>query len=174
MSREYLFPFRTNSENHSEVNLMHVSEEIHSVLDGEANRTRHEMRKLGACRCTYGKIWMCDGDCLLCKFHSAGRLLSYEKAVEENGDHHAAPCADHAAMSEARIDNHAILKRLSEVFPDALEVGRLIVDGNSERKALEILGIKRTTYRSRLKKAEEALCREFGADSIHDLLSGNY
>ena len=46
-------------------------------------------------------------------------------------------------------------------MPEAVEIGRLRQDGLSDEAIAEIIGIKRTTFLSRLKKAKEQLATEF-------------
>ena len=54
-----------------------------------------------------------------------------------------------------------LLKRLQELMPEAIQIGKLREDGLSDEAIADIIGIKRTTFRSRLEKAREKLCEEF-------------
>jgi DNA-directed RNA polymerase specialized sigma subunit len=57
-----------------------------------------------------------------------------------------------------------LLKRLEELMPEAIEIGKLRQEGLSDEAIADIIGIKRTTFLSRLKKAEEKLREEYGPD----------
>ena len=56
-----------------------------------------------------------------------------------------------------------LLERLNELMPEAITVGQMSLDEDlSERKCLEQLNLKRSTYRSQLEKARKQLESEFG------------
>lgn len=54
-----------------------------------------------------------------------------------------------------------LLHRLDELMPEARRIGELREEGLSDEAIADIIGIKRTTFLSRLKKAKEKLAREF-------------
>lgn len=56
-----------------------------------------------------------------------------------------------------RIMFEQLLKRLDELMPEARRIGELRLDGLSDRDISDILGIPRTTFLSRLKKAKAQL-----------------
>ena len=56
-----------------------------------------------------------------------------------------------------------LLERLKELMPEAITVGQMSLDEDmSERKCLEQLNLKRSTYRSQLEKVRKQLESEFG------------
>jgi len=57
-----------------------------------------------------------------------------------------------------------LITRLAEIMPEAPEIGRLRLKGFTDDAIADLIGIKRTTYRSRIKRAEAILREEFGAD----------
>ena len=173
--KQRYFPVRLNPNDTHDVTLRPVSEEEYFDLYRPVWRKRKQMQKTGQCRCPQKFLWRCDGQCDICKYRAAGIELSYERDLMTNGDHYEAPGADPADIYADREILRLLLKRLEELCPEALEVGDLMTDGNgiSQRDALERLGLKRSTYRSRLQKAKEQLCREFGVGDIRDLYKKN-
>lgn len=171
MSKQRFFPVRLNPDDPHDVTLQPVSEEEYFALNRPIWRKRKKLQRSGQCLCPQKYLWTCDGQCDLCAYSAAGIELSLDRDIEENGDHHAAPGADPADICADREIFRLLLKRLKELCPDALSVGDLMTegDGMSQRDALELLGLTRSTYRSRLQKATELLCKEFGVDSINEL-----
>ena len=51
-------------------------------------------------------------------------------------------------------------------MPEALTIGKLRQEGMSDETIARVIGIKRTTFRSRLDKAKEMLVSEF-PDRFH-------
>ena len=56
--------------------------------------------------------------------------------------------------------NH-LLKRLQELMPEALKIGKLRDDELTDTEIAERIGVCRTTFRSRLNKVREILKKEF-------------
>lgn len=170
-SKQRFFPVRLNPDDEHDVTLQPVTEEEYFALYRPIWRKRKQLQKTGQCLCPHYYLWKCDGQCDLCEYRAAGIELSLDLDMERNGDHHEAPGADPSAIYADREILRLLLKRLEELCPDALEVGDLMTDGDgmSQRDALEKLDLKRSTYRSRVQKAEEILCREFGVRDIKDL-----
>jgi len=63
-----------------------------------------------------------------------------------------------------RIVFEQLLKRLDELMPDARRIGELRLDGFSDSDIADIIGVPRTTFLSRLKKAKALL-----HDEYHDI-----
>ena len=132
----------------------------------DAFRKRHQSH--GQCVCPKNKFWLCDGDCYNCEFRRAGDMLSLDYTVEnEDGDtcspldtlEDPAPSIESIICDKAELDQ--LFKRLNELMPEAVRIGQLRQDGLSDEAIAEIIGIKRTTFLSRLKKAKEQLATEF-------------
>ena len=132
----------------------------------DAFRKRHQSH--GQCVCPKNKFWLCDGDCFNCEFGRAGDMLSLDYTVEnEDGDACSpldeladpAPSIEEIICDTAELDQ--LFARLSELMPEAIEIGKLRQEGLSDQAIADIIGIKRTTFLSRLKKAKEALSEEF-------------
>lgn len=122
----------------------------------------------GQCVCPKNKFWLCDGDCYNCEFHRAGDMLSLNYDNEnEDGDTcspldtvaEAAPLLDEIVSDTATLQQ--LFERLRELMPEAEEIGRLRMAGLSDDAIADAIGIKRTTFRSRLKKAKEMLAPDY-------------
>lgn len=132
----------------------------------DAFRKRHQSH--GQCVCPKNKFWLCDGDCYNCEFRRAGDMLSLDYTVEnEDGDTCSpldeladpSPSIEEIICDKAELDQ--LFVRLNELMPEAVQIGILRQDGLSDEAIAEIIGIKRTTFLSRLKKAMEQLATEF-------------
>ena len=145
-----------------------VSEEYYRDHTRYHDALRKRQQSHGQCVCPKNKFWLCDGDCLTCEFRRAGDMLSLDYTVEnEDGDACSpldnladpAPSIEEIICDKAELDQ--LFARLNELMPEAVEIGRLRQDGLSDEAIAEIVGIKRTTFLSRLKKAKEQLATEF-------------
>lgn len=145
-----------------------VSEEYYRDHTRYHDALRKRQQSHGQCACPKNKFWLCDGDCLTCEFRRAGDMLSLDYTVEnEDGDACSpldnladpAPSIEEIICDKAELDQ--LFARLNELMPEAVEIGRLRQDGLSDEAIAEMIGIKRTTFLSRLKKAKEQLAAEF-------------
>lgn len=145
-----------------------VSEEYYRDHTRYHDALRKRQQSHGQCVCPKNKFWLCDGDCLTCEFRRAGDMLSLDYTVEnEDGDACSpldnladpSPSIEEIICDKAELDQ--LFARLNELMPEAVEIGRLRQDGLSDEAIAEIIGIKRTTFLSRLKKAKEQLAAEF-------------
>ena len=145
-----------------------VSEEYYRDHIRYHDALRKRQQSHGQCVCPKNKFWLCDGDCLICEFRRAGDMLSLDYTGEnENGDA-CSPLdnlADPAPYIEKiicdKVEFDQLFARLNELMPEAMQIGKLRQDGLSDEAIAEIIGIKRTTFLSRLKKAKEQLATEF-------------
>ena len=132
----------------------------------DAFRKRHQLH--GQCVCPKNKFWLCDGDCYNCEFRRTGDMLSFDYTVEnEDGDTCSPqdaldgpdPSIESIICDKAELDQ--LFKHLNELMPEAVRIGQLRQDGLSDEAIAEIIGIKRTTFLSCLKKAKEQLSAEY-------------
>ena len=65
-----------------------------------------------------------------------------------------------------QIELEQLFKRLEQIMPEAITIGKLRQEGMSDEAIAKVIGIKRTTFRSRLDKAKEMLVSEF-PDRFH-------
>ena len=120
------------------------------------------------CVCPKKMFWLCDGDYLTCEFRCVGDILSLDYTVEnEDGDACSpldnladpTPSIEEIICDKAELDQ--LFARLNELMPEAVRIGKLRQDGLSDEAIAEIIGIKRTTFLSRLKKVKKQLATEF-------------
>ena len=76
------------------------------------------------------------------------------------GDIREDESADIESIVTDRIIFDQLLKRLDELMPEARLIGELRLDGLSDSDIADIIGIPRTTFLSRLKKAKSKLHAE--------------
>ena len=70
-----------------------------------------------------------------------------------------APSIEEVICDKAELDQ--LFDRLNELMPEAVQIGKLRQEGLSDEAIAKIIGIKRTTFRSRLEKAKAQLAAEF-------------
>lgn len=113
------------------------------------------------CSCPGNRWWLCSGDCSVCKYRTAGDSLSLDYEQEVVGDIREDESADLDGFVIDRIVFEQLLKRLDELMPEARRIGELRLDGLSDSNIADILGVPRTTFLSRLKKAKAQLHDEY-------------
>ena len=95
-------------------------------------------------------------------------MLSLDYTVEnEDGDACSpldaipdpAPLIEDVICDKAELDQ--LFDRLNELMPEAVQIGKLRQECLSDEAIAKIIGIKRTTFRSRLEKAKAQLTSEF-------------
>ncbi len=114
------------------------------------------------CSCAGNKWWLCEGDCSSCRFHVAGDSLSLDYEQEILGDIHPDESADLDSIVIDRIIFEQLLKRLDELLPDGRRIGELRLAGYTDGAIADIIGVPRTTFLYRIKKAEAQLREEYG------------
>lgn len=145
-----------------------VSPEQYEEFDRWRTNLRKREQYHHRCMCPRSKWWLCDGMCQDCEFHAPGDTLSLDMPVSnEDGDEvtlldtlvDTAPTIESVICDKAELDQ--LFVRLNELMPEAVQIGKLRQDGLSDEAIAEIIGIKRTTFLSRLKKAKEQLSAEY-------------
>jgi len=128
-------------------------------------RQRKEYR--GLCVCPQRKRLECDMDCQTCPFHRSD-VLSLDKPVEgcdgEAMSQWEAIPSDSTLISDMIADKDQLahlFRRLNEIMPEAIEIGRLRQQGLNDSDVAARIGTPRTTLLSRLKKAKQMLESEF-------------
>lgn len=128
---------------------------------------RKRQQSRGECACPRSKFWLCDGDCLNCEFHHA-TMNALDYTVEsKDGDTYSpidqiydpSPSIESVVCDKIELDR--LFARLNEIMPEAIEIGRLRQQGLSDSAIADALGIKRTTFLSRLKKVKALLADEY-------------
>lgn len=138
----------------------------------EFDRWRTDLRKREQyhhrCMCPRNKWWLCDGMCQDCEYHDPGDILSLNMPTNNaDGDEvtlletleDVTPSIESIICDEAELDQ--LFERLNALMPEAVQIGQLRQDGLSDEAIAKIIGIMRTTFLSRLKKAKEQLATEY-------------
>lgn len=145
-----------------------VSEEYYRDHTRYYDAFRKRQQAHGKCVCPKNKFWLCDGDCHNCEFRRAGDQLSLDYSTEnEDGDvcspldslADTTPSVEEVFIDKAELDE--LFARLSQLMPEATRIGSLRQEGLSDEAIAKVIGIKRTTFLSRLKKAKEQLAAEY-------------
>lgn len=145
-----------------------VSPEEYKKFDTWRTNLRKREQYHGRCMCPRNKWWLCDGMCDDCEFHAAGDILSLDMPISnEDGDEISlmdtlvdpSPLIEDVICDKAELDQ--LFSRLQELMPEAIQIGQLRQEGKTDEAISEIIGIARTTFRSRLTKAKEQLAKEF-------------
>ena len=153
-TREYSIYIPTTKQ-HIPVTKEVYDEYYHPIWRTFKNAHRHKQ-----CSCVGDKWWLCSGDCGTCRFCTGGgnRSLDYEQEIL--GDIRPDDM-DLESIVTDQIVFGQLLKRLDVLMPEARRIGGLRLDGLSDNDIADVLGIPRTTFRSRLKKAKAQLHDEF-------------
>jgi len=129
---------------------------------------RMRQARHGKCVCPQNKILECDMDCAYCPFHRCGDTQSLDYITIDDkgrettfGDTIADPSPLIEDMATEGQAFGAVLSRLAELMPQAIEIGRLRQQGLTERQIEAEIGVGRKTYAYRLKKVKEILEKEF-------------
>lgn len=138
-----------------------VSDEIYNEFYRPIWKTFRKAHRHGTCSCPGTRWWICTGDCATCKYRTAGDSLSLEYEQEIMGDIREDESANLDGFVTDRIVFELLLKRLDELMPDARRIGELRLDGFSDSNIANIIGVPRTTFLSRLKKAKAKLRNEY-------------
>lgn len=151
---------------------MPVTDEQYKEHMRECDRIRKKMQSHQACSCTRAMFWQCDGCCDDCQFQVKGAILSMDAPMgtDDSGEDFSLYdiVGDSKSMFEGAVVDkmfyRAIIKRLGEIYPQAIEIGNLRIQGKTDDEIAEIIGVKRTTFRSRIERAKKQILTEFGMD----------
>lgn len=145
-----------------------VTPEQYAEFDQWRTNKRKREQYHGRCMCPRNKWWLCDGMCDDCEFHAPGDVLSLDKAVgNDDGEEvtlldtlvDPAPSIESVICDKAELE--MLFDRLQELMPEAIQIGKLRQEGLTDEAIAEVIGVKRTTFRSRLAKAKKQLAAEF-------------
>lgn len=145
-----------------------VTEKVFHDYYREINTFRKNQQRHRMCVCPASKRLDCDMDCATCPFRRAGAFLSLNKTVEDE-DGNEVEWGDLFEDPSARFDEviadseqlQQLLHRLSELMPEAIEVGNLRLQGLSDRQIAKRLGVLHTTLDYRMKKLKAQMQKEF-------------
>jgi len=128
-------------------------------------RTKQKLR--GECFIPKEEFYRCEGDCGGCKYHRPPFSLDTTCTSDEDGS--VFTPGENVASSSLSPDEIAIdtvffseiLKRVSELLPEALTVGKLTQQKVNLEDATYLASISRRTYSRRLDKIRKILQLEF-------------
>ena len=145
-----------------------VSPEQYDEFDRWRTNLRKREQYHGRCMCPRNKWWLCDGMCDDCEYHAAGDLLSLDMPTSnDDGDEvtlldlleDPSPSIVDDICDKAELDQ--LFDRLNDLMPEAVQIGMLRQQGLSDEAIAKVIGIKRTTFLSRLKKAKKQLATDY-------------
>lgn len=132
------------------------------------NAYRRRMQEHGRCACPPKKRLLCNMDCWTCPYHCSGDCSSLEDPVQ--GEHYQSEdtqdltigdTLESGEMIDSVLEDAELLKalyaKLAELDPTERKICELVMQGKSDRKASEILGIPARTIGYKRNKAFEAL-----------------
>jgi len=134
------------------------SEEVFQSYYADAGRIRKREQYHQRCMCPRAKWWMCNGDCLVCRYHAAGDTLSLDAPNTDDGKAlFDTELMDPVCMEDivsTRLLLEQLLKRLRELDPDADRIIRMWTEdpGISDRAIAEQLGRPQRTFADQMKK----------------------
>lgn len=160
--KQYTIYFRSTKES------IPVSKEVFVAYYRGVDAYRIRQQRHGRCVCPASKRLTCDMDCLTCPYYRKGDMRSLDYIdVDEDGNETAwvdeipddSPLLEETIAESFEIE--ALLARLTELMPEAIEIGKLRMDGMKDVAIAKEIGIKNTTFVMRLKKAKSILEKEF-------------
>lgn len=144
-----------------------VTPEQYAEYDRWRTRTRKREQYHGRCMCPRSKWWLCDGMCDDCEYHAPGDTLSLDMPYGGGDDdltlldtlEDTSPSIEEIVCDKAELDQ--LFNRLNALMPEAIQIGQLRQEGLSDEAIAGVIGMKRTTFLSRLKKVKELLASEY-------------
>lgn len=137
---------------------------VYMSLLRERQKVRTRERKKECCTCLRNQAWYCNGICDGCCYHVTPEV-SMSSPIGENGLTFENVLTDGVDLEDfcvRGIDARKVLQRLYELMPEALEFGRLKIEGYTMMEIAKILGIPRATIYTRIESAKQKLKKEFG------------
>lgn len=143
-----------------------TEEEFHAYYhDIDLFRQKQQYRK--QCVCPQKKWLECDMDCQTCPFRR-NDVLSLDKPLETTEGEEMSlldSIPDESPLISEIITNkdqlNQLFRRLKEVMPDALLVGPMRMQGQTDTEISKFLNVKQNTLFYRLKRAREIIEKEF-------------
>ena len=123
-----------------------VTKEVYLEYYRPIWRIRKEAQKNGQCICPISKLWMCDGDCAMCKYRATGNTLSLDAPIE-NADGEEFCLLDNLEDKDAIFENilvdrlllEQLLGELAERDPEGKRICELIMEGCSKTEIADTL-----------------------------------
>ena len=123
-----------------------VTEEVYLEYYRPIWRLQKEAQKNGECFCPRSKLWVCDGDCAMCEYHSSGKAVSIDAPMKKTaGDEFSLadtiedPTGDFADVLADRLLLDQLLDDLAEHDPVGKRICELIMEGRSKSEMADAL-----------------------------------
>lgn len=135
---------------------MPVTEEVYREYYRPIWCAQKAAQKAGQCVCPKSKLWICDGDCAICKYHAVGNTVSLDAPIENAaGDEFSLlgtikdPSSNFSNILVDRLLLEHLLDELAAQDPEGKRICELIMEGQSEREAAVTLNMARSTFKRR-------------------------
>ena len=130
----------------------------------DINAYRQKQQRHGRCVCPRSRWLMCDMDCHTCPYRRAGDICYINTALDADGNE-SETHIDYFQSDDPLTEDivcelellAALCNELSELAPDDYNICSTIMEGLSDKKAAETLGIPRNTYVYRKKRVLERM-----------------
>ncbi len=144
-----------------------VTEEVYREYYRPVWRTQKDAQKSGQCICPKDKLWVCDGDCTVCEYHTTGNTVSLDAPMENaDGEKFSLldtledPTSSFADVLVDRLLLEQLLDELEERDPEGKRICELIMEGQSEREAAVTLNMARSTFKRHWTAIKAELARQ--------------
>lgn len=146
-----------------------VSDELNKWYRNTQDALRRKQQRHGECNCPRKKWGSCSTDCATCEFRIATNVSLdgiYSNEGEAYGDKYLfqQTKSDYTSFEDTFADSEEskeILKRVCELMPELIEIGKLRMQGYTNAKVADMLGTKRSTLDSRIAKIRNIIRMEF-------------
>ena len=138
--------------------LVEVSEEVYRAYYRPVWNTRYHTQEKGECHLTKSRLWLCDGICSGCPFHTSETNISFETPVAGgDGDITVGDTFqdDSPSPESILIDREliaALYKELDRLAPEGRRICELIMQGKTEREIAAETGKCQSTVNYRKNK----------------------
>ena len=134
----------------------------------DINAYRKKQQRHGRCVCPESRRLHCDMDCATCPFHRIGDNTSLDDIITfEDGEtttwveqlEDPSPLISDIVADTERLTQ--LFLKLSDLMPEAIQIGLLREKGLTETAIADQLGTSRQAYQYRLNKVKSILAKEF-------------
>ena len=171
--KQYNIFIRNFESTHLKYTKVPVTKEQFDDYYRDINAYRRTQMNHGRCVCPPSKWLLCNMDCWDCPYRTAGNICYLEEGLQNNDGEETDRLErlqeersdlQTASMEDSVTDSimmQEVLTRLTELMPQAVEIGKLRQQGLSDLAIAEVIGVRNTTFRSRLQSVRKKLEKEF-------------
>lgn len=145
-----------------------VTEAVFHAYYDEPDRLRHREYYHHRCGCPRRKWWLCDEDCKMCGFKIEGDIRSLDEPRTSNsGEEYTlfdVTPAQQPETADIAVNNlilQQLFKRFKELLPEAQNLSIEDLASLSDTALAKAIGLPRTTWLSKRKKATSHLKNEY-------------